>query len=146
MGIASDHPAVDSVRATLARRGSTRRLQVAVPAADRDRFPAGEVVRLVLGGHDCYAAIEAHPTDDRRLIAGAFDAPGQAREPGAGTDRLGEWVDDSDLEAGGSVLVDVLEPGFRYGLRAPGERVVYGEVSSPDDSLASIAEGLDAED
>jgi len=47
------------------------------------------------------------------------------------------------VEFGQSVLVDVIEPGFKYGLREPGQRAFYDATESPDGNLADIAEQLD---
>ncbi|WP_135820567.1 DUF7112 family protein [Halostella litorea] len=142
--IPSDHDSVTTVRATLGTAGSTRRPRVEVPADDAEQFPADEVVRLVVDGAERHARIETALGDDRRVIPGAYDAPRLARDPGDAPNRLLEWVDATDaVSVGGSVLVDVIEPEFKYGVRAPGERAVYEATESPDESLASIAERLE---
>ena len=141
--VASDHQSVTTVRATLARRGSTSRPAVELPEDEADLFPAGDVVRVVLDGDERHARIEDHMGE--RVIPGVYDAPSFARDPGSAENRLVEWVDDAGLELGQSVLVDVVEEEFKYGLREPGERVVYDATEAPDDSLASIAEQLEDE-
>lgn len=156
--VASDHESITTVRATLARRGSTSRPAIelpderadeqcssspdsASPRRDADAFPAGEVVRLVVDGSERHAKIEEYAGD--RSIPGAYDAPSMARDPGSASNRLVEWTDDAGLELGQSVLVDVIEEGFKYGVREPGERAFYDATEAPDDSLASIAEQLE---
>lgn len=141
--IPSDHDAVTTVRATVATAGSTRRRRVEIPSDAADLFPADEVVRLVVDGAEYHARIEAALTGETRIFSGAYDSPRFARSPGDAPDRLGPWLDGVDVAIGDSVLVDVIEAGFKYGLREPGERVVYEATESPDDSLASIAEQLE---
>jgi hypothetical protein len=141
--VASDHSSVTTVRATLARRGSTNRPAIELPDDHADAFPVGDVVRVVLGGDERHARIEEYMGD--RVIPGVYDAPSFARDPGSADNRLVEWADDADLELGQSVLVDVVEEGFKYGVRQPGERVFYEATESPDDSLSSIAKQLDGD-
>jgi len=139
--VASDHDSITTVRATLARRGSTNRPAIELPdSSGADAFPAGEVVRLVVDGAERHAKIEEYAGD--RSIPGAYDAPSMARDPGSASNRLVDWTDDAGLELGQSVLVDVIEAGFKYGVREPGERVFYDATEAPDDSLASIADEL----
>ncbi|WP_257299918.1 hypothetical protein [Haloarchaeobius sp. FL176] len=135
--------AVPTVRATLAKHGATGRLKLELPADETDRFPAEEVVRLVLDGDRYFARIESALTGDELLIAGAFETPSAARNPGEGENHLTTWCEANGRGAGGSVLVDVVEDGFQYGLRAPGGRAVYDALEQPDGSLASIASDLE---
>lgn len=140
--VASDHPAVESVRAELARAGRTDRPRVAVPADAFDRFPPGEVVRLVADGVERFTLVADGTGEDRLELRGAHDTPEDAADPSAGSDRLGEWQDAHGVRFGGAVLVDVVEAGYKYGLRPPGERVFY-ETGRPDSNLADIARDLD---
>ncbi len=96
-------------------------------------------MRLVLDGDTYHASIE---NGDGPEINGAYDNARLARER-TGEDRLEEWRRSTEIDYGRSVLVDVVESGFLYGVREPGERVVYEAVESPDDSLAAIARDLD---
>lgn len=141
--VPSDHDTVTTVRATLATTGSTRRRRLEIPADAAGQFPADEVVRLVVDGSEYHARIETALTEETRVLSGAYDAPRFARSPGDAPDRLGPWLDDVDVAVGDSVLVDVIEAGFKYGVREPGERTVYKATESPDDSLASIAEQVE---
>lgn len=133
---------VPTVRATLARAGRTDRPKVSLPDDARDRFPTGEVVHLLLGGADRHAKIE-RAIDDALEIRGVYDNVRMARESD-GENRLSGWADDARLDFGRSVLVDVLDEGFAYGLRAPGEETVYRVPDRPDEGLASIAEETSA--
>jgi hypothetical protein len=133
----SDHPSVETVRATLARRGRTRS-RLALPADDR--FPRTST-RLVLDGDTYHTHIESS-REAGVEINGAYDNTRLARER-AGEDRLEAWRAASNIDYGRSVLVDVVEAGFLYGVREPGERVVYDAVESPDEGLAAIARDLD---
>lgn len=139
--VPSDHPSVDSVRAELVRAGRTDRPRVAVPAEAADRFVDGEVVRLVVDGVERFTRVDGGDRGDRLQLRGAHDTPADARDRTAGSDHLGDWQDAHDVRFGGAVLVDVVEAGYKYGLRAPGERVFY-EGGRPDSSLADIAEDL----
>ena len=139
--LAHDHPSVETVRATLARRGRSSRPRLALPD-DADRFPL-DIVRLVLGGETSHARIESGLDGDRE-ITGAYDNARPARDR-AGTDRLDEWRRSSGIELGRSVAVDVVEPGFLYGVREPGERAVYAATEPPDEDLAAIARDLDGD-
>lgn len=135
-GVPHDHPSVHTVRATLERHGSG--LRVAIPEGERERFPADEVVRVVVDGRERHARIESHLTEDRLFLPGIYDSPARARS-GDSSDGLDSWADDRGRSAGDSVLLDVVDEGFRYGLRAPSESATYEDRSSPDDDLASIA-------
>src|SRR6056297_3076884 len=130
--ISSDHSSLTTVRATLVRSGGLDRPKVEIPADDADAFPDGELVRVVADDTEYRARIESPLTDDGREIRGLYDSPRLARNPDEGENRLGEWVEGTGVEFGQSVLVDVVEPGFKYGLREPGERVFYDATESPD--------------
>lgn len=139
--VVADHPSVHTVRATLVRAGRTTRPRVAIPAAEAVRFPAGEVVRLVVDGRERFTLVAAGRGDDGPQLRGAFGTPDAAHDPAAGTDRLPDWQAAAGVDLGGSVLVDVVEPGYRYGLRAPGERATY-DAGRPPDGLRDIARDL----
>jgi hypothetical protein len=133
----SDHPTVETVRATLDRRGRTHS-RLSLP--DGDLFSL-DTIRLVLDGDTYHAQIETNRKGSL-VINGAYDNARLARER-SGEDRLEEWRDTSNIDYGRSVLVDVVEPGFLYGVREPGERAVYDAIESPDEGLAAIARDLD---
>lgn len=139
--VSSDHPSVRTVRSTCAETATGSKLEI--PADDRDAFAAGEVVRIVLDGTERFATVERALTGEELSISGIYDTPDQARNPGGGSDRLREWVDDQDVRAGGSVLIDVVEPEFLYGLRSPGETVYYDAREPPNSSLIDIASDLE---
>jgi hypothetical protein len=141
--ISSDHSSLTTVRATLVRSGGLDRPKVEIPADVADHFPSDELVRVVADDTEYRARIESPLAEDGREIRGLYETPRVARNPGEGENHLSTWLDGTDVEFDQSVLVDVIEPGFKYGLREPGERVFYEATESPDDSLASIAENLD---
>lgn len=135
----SDHDAVETRRVTVGRVGRTDRPRIELP--DDLEVSAGDVIECVLDGDGYYAAVETtldgtamlqHVADNRRL----------ARET-EGENRLVEWFEASDCSLDGSVHLDIVTAGHTYGLRTPGQRVVYSATNAPDDSLASIAENLD---
>ena len=129
--------AVDSVRATLDRAGRTERPKVTVPEEAHDRIPEGEVLRLSLGGDVRFATVEL-AIDDSYEIRGVYDNARLAREA-SGENRLVEWFEAHGLDFGRTVHLDVVDEGFFYGLRAPGERAVYRVPDRPDEGLAEIA-------
>ena len=135
--IASDNPAIETRRATVARHGGTRK-RVEIPGD----VPTGEIVRLVLDGTTYHTRIEGGFADADPHVAGAYETPEMARS-GDGTEHLQAWLDAADRSPGSTVLLDVIEPEFAYGLRAPGEEVVYDAIEKPRDSLASIARDLE---
>lgn len=139
--ISSDHPSVQTVRSTCTETATGVRLEV--PADDRDAFPTDEVVRIVLDGDECFAQVERALTGDDLSIPGIYETPEQARDPTGAIDRLADWVDDHGVAMGGSVLVDVIEPEFLYGLRSPGETVYYDAREPPSSSLQDIASDLE---
>ncbi|WP_247002743.1 DUF7112 family protein [Halosolutus gelatinilyticus] len=139
--ISSDHPSVRTVRATLSKTATGVRLDV--PSDDRDAFPVDDVVRVVLDGDERFATTQRALTGDELSIHGVYDTPDVARDPSGGENRLAEWLADRDVQTGGSVLIDVVEPEFLYGLRAPGETAYYDAYEPPSDSLSSIAKNLD---
>lgn len=142
MGDIVTDDSVDTVDGTLARAGGTNRLEVRVPAAAADDVPAGETVRVVLDGSE-YHATPSETASGQPVIRGAYATPSLARDPGSADDHLAAWLDARGLDAGRTVHVDVVEPGFKYGVRAPGESARYESVSAPDASLADIAASLD---
>ncbi|MXV60744.1 hypothetical protein GS429_01385 [Natronorubrum sp. JWXQ-INN-674] len=141
--ISSDHPSVQTVRSTCTETATGVRLEV--PADDRDAFPTDEVVRIVLDGDELFGLVERALTGDELSVPGVYETPDQARDPSGATDRLAEWVDDHGVPAGGSVLVDVIEPEFLYGLRTPGETTYYDAREPPSESLSDIAKDLEGQ-
>lgn len=139
--VSSDHPSVRTVRATCTETTTGVRLEF--PADDQDAFPLEEVVRVVLDGEERFARIDRALTDDHYLIRGVFATPDDARGAGSGPDLLATWVDDHDVRVGGSVLVDVVEREFCYGLREPGATAYYDAHEPPSSGLQDIARGLE---
>ncbi|MFB6110492.1 MAG: hypothetical protein ABEJ60_06425 [Halodesulfurarchaeum sp.] len=139
--LAHDHPTIETIPAKLARRGRTTRPTVRVQG-DLEVEP-GSLVRLMLDGTEYRAPVERRE-DGTPVFRRAASSPAVARDPAPAENALVEWVESTGLGMGRTVHVDVVEPGFRYGLRAPGESAVYPS-GRPDDSLASIAENLDGQ-
>ncbi|WP_226039384.1 hypothetical protein [Natrinema sp. DC36] len=139
--VASDHPSVETVRSTCIETATGVKLEV--PADERDAFSTDEVVRVVLDGEELFARVERALTGDDLSVPGVYETPDEARDPSGATDRLSEWTAERDIPAGGSVLVDVVESEFLYGLRAPGETTYYDARAPPSDSLSEIAKDLE---
>lgn len=139
--VSSDNPSVNAIRGTLVRAGGLDRPRIAIPAEEAAHFPVGEVVRLVIDGTERFAPVERTLSGDDLELRGAYETPDGARNPAEGSDRLAAWQDAHDVRFEGSVLVDVVEPDFRYGIRAPGERATY-DMGRPDSGLQDIARDL----
>jgi hypothetical protein len=138
--VPSDHPAVDSHRVELDSVGSTNRSQIPLPAALSP--DAGEFVRLVVGGTATHAEVGTTLRGDA-AVRSAYHNRQRART-GDGVDLLSEWLDEHDHGPGSTLVLDVLTAGYAYGLREPGQRVVYDPVEQPRSSLQEIAENLDS--
>jgi hypothetical protein len=133
----SDHPAVDSHRVELGTVGATSQPELLLPPDLT--CETGDFVRLVLDGTATHAEVVA-TMDGKRALRGAHENRRLARsERGPGL--LADWLEEYD--PGTTLVLDVLTEGYAYGLREPGERVVYDPVEQPRSSLRDIAEGLD---
>jgi hypothetical protein len=135
----SDHPVVDSHRVELDPVGSTGRPQLVLPA--KLSCDPGDSVRLSVGGIQTHAEVISTLRGDS-AIRGAYANRRLARREN-GRNLLADWFDEGGHGPGSTLVLDVLTEGYAYGLREPGERVVYEPVEQPDASLADIAESLD---
>ncbi len=133
---------VSTVRATLAETAVG--IRVDVPSDEAAAFPvdSGEVVRIVLDEDERFARVDQDVRGET-IISGVYERPDGARDPRTGTDHLPGWVDTHGVRIGGSLLIDVIEPGFLYGFRAPGETAVYDAREPPSSSLQDIASSLE---
>jgi hypothetical protein len=138
--VPSDSDAVATHRTHLREVGRTGRSRVPLPEAVD--VAVGDVIRLSLAGETYHAQVETGLDGDPD-VRGAFSNARLARTDGEGDDHLRAWLDDVGLEPGDPVLVDAVTPGFMYGLRRPGERVIYEAGDPPQSSLADIARDLD---
>ncbi len=136
--IPSDHATVDSHRVHVETVGRTSRPRIPLP--DSLDHGDGEVLYLSLEGVEAHAQVTTTLRDEPGLEGAYPDA--QLARTGDGENRLVEWVDRHGLGAGDPLLFDVVTAGYQYGLRRPGERVVYDAVQAPDDDLSDIAEKL----
>lgn len=135
--ITHDAPSITTVSGQVGHRGSTTR-----PVVTCDHVEAlstGTTVRLVLDGHQFFT-VPRPSSRDAVQFTGAYDTTGGVRDADA-ENRLIEWVDDRDLAVGRTVHVDVIDEGFRYGFRAPGESATYA-ASEPVTDLTDIARDL----
>jgi hypothetical protein len=136
--VPSDHDSVTNYRAKLARSGGTRRPCLRLPE-DVD-LAEDDVIRLLLDGTTTHARVATDASG--LLLRGAYDNERLARTPRDGENRLVEWCNDHDLGPDDAVELDALDPGFCYGLRSPGDRLVYDVPARPDQSLRDIASSL----
>lgn len=134
-----DHPTVETIAATLERRGGTSRPSIRFP--DAEDVSAGDAIRLVLDGTEYHTKIRRRADGDLAITTVA-ETPRLVQNPSSGSNPLPTWMDDHDLSFSRTVYVDIVEPGFRYGLRAPGESVTY-TTGRPDKNLQDIANAFD---
>lgn len=140
--VPSDHDAVESHRISLSSVGRTNRLQLPLP--EELSCGPGDIVSLSLAGDGRFAAVTT-TLGGEPAIRDAFPTRRLARTDGEGTDELASWLDSVGLDAGDTLVLDVLTDGYAYGLREPGTRVVYSPPDQPDSSLAAIARDVTEE-
>ncbi len=138
--VPSDHETVTTHRTHRKQVGRTGRPRIPLPAALD--VAAEDVIRLSLAGETYHAQV-TDSLDGGVEICGAFATARLARTAGEGENRLRTWVDDAGLSVGDAVELDVVTAGYQFGLRRPGERVVYQALDPPSSSLADIARNLD---
>jgi len=137
--VPSDHGTVESHRVHLASVGRTGRLQLPLPG--ELSCAVDEVVGVCFDGSPHFARIGT-TLDSQPALQDAYADRELARTRG-GEDELGAWLEAAELSADDPLVLDVLTPGYAYGVRLPGERVVYGPPEQPDSSLTAIARSLD---
>ncbi len=137
--IPSDHQTIESHRVHLSTVGRTRRYQLSLP--DGLDCAIGDVAVLSLEGETVYAEVTAG-LDGEATVQSAARTRGAAGTQDS-ENELHSWLDSHEIEKGDALVLDVLRTGYAYGLRRPGERVVYSPPDAPDSSLASIAKDLD---
>lgn len=141
--IPSDHDTIESHRVRLATVGRTGRPEVELPEAVGEDLDEDDVVRLFVDGDEYHARVE-RDLGGAAVFRGAYANARLAREAGDGaTDELAAWRDDQGLADGDQLLLDEISAGFAYGLREPGERVLYPDREQPAGDLADIAADLD---
>lgn len=138
--IASDHPTIETVRATVIRRGGTRRLALELPDSIGD-LVAADIGRLVIDGTEYHAPISP-AAGDGLAVMGAYCNARKARER-TGPNALDRWLRRHDRSPGRTVAFDVVVPSFRYGIRLPNEDAVYDTSEPPNRGLRDIAKRLD---
>lgn len=137
--IPSDHDTVSTHRVSLSSVGRTSRVQVSLP--DGLSCEPFDVVSLSLSGRNYHSQLQRAVSGDL-VVRGAFDNRRLAKADG-GDNRFQEWVTDAGRGPGDSLELDVLREGFAYGLRVPGERVIYEPPEPQRSSLTDIAESLE---
>jgi hypothetical protein len=138
--VPSDHETVETHRVPVESVGRTDRPRVVLPA-DLE-FEDGDTLRLALDGDRYHAVVETN-LDGEPVLSHVADNRRLARER-EGTNRLAKWVAEADVSLDGSAHLDVVTDGTEYGLRTPGNRVVYTATGGPDASLSDIARNLDS--
>ncbi|AWB27702.1 DUF7112 family protein [Halococcoides cellulosivorans] len=134
--IPCDHASIESHRVTVERVGRRR---PAIPIPDAVDLAVGDRCVVSLGGTETHAVVESDVEDAPRITA-VGETRADAGEGPSG--RLADWLDSVDVQIGRSVTMDVVTPGYKIGLRPPGESVTYQTRDPPDRSLDSIARDL----
>ena len=135
--LVSDHDTVTSHRVSLERVGRTDRSQLPLP--DELGVAVGDAISLSLAGRQAHARVE-RTLDGEPALRGAFPTRRLARVEAPEAELLVEWLSETGLSPGDAIVLDILVEGYAYGLRPPGERVVYSPPDPPDSSLAEIAD------
>lgn len=138
--VPSDHDAVTTHRTHVERVGRTARPRVSLPGVLD--VTVGDVLRVSLAGETYHAQVRESLGGGRDL-RGAFANARLARAEGEGENHLPQWLDSVGVGTDDPLLVDAVTPGFMYGLRPPGQRVVYAAQDPPSSSLADIARDID---
>lgn len=141
--VSSEHSSITTLRATVVRRGRTRRPELRVSSTARPDLPTDDIIRLVIDEEEKFAPVESR--SDGVGILGAYDTPERAREPGSAENRLKAWLNTVGISFGQSVLVDGVVPEFRYGVREPGSTAIYDARKPPSQLLQSIANNLESD-
>lgn len=140
--IASDHPSIESVRATVIRHGG-RRHRLRLPPAAADAVPADGVIETIVDERTRFASCRL--LDGSPSIVGLYDTRAAAAGSVDGENGLDAWLAAADRRPGTSVHVDIIASGRRIGLREPGSTAVYAAIDGPRSSLDAIARELDNE-
>lgn len=140
--ISHTHPSIETYRGTISRAGSTRRPVVRLQEPNKETFPPDTTVRVEVNEQEYHATFQS--TMDTIEFNGLYDSPRFARAANEDRNYLPTWVNDHDeLGIGREILVDVLDPGFKYGFRIPGHNATYAAIARPDAALHDIAQQLD---
>lgn len=142
MTVADRVPAsvLETHRGTVERAGRTARPTVALPVVIGD---GTDVIVVVIDGRRYHGCVRHG--DGTSSIRAVYDSPTDARRgPAKSTavNRLAEWVEAVDLAVGRTVLLDVVDAGRVYGLRAPGKSAIY-TLQERDEGLADIASSIE---
>ncbi|PSP15262.1 hypothetical protein BRC62_07850 [Halobacteriales archaeon QH_10_67_13] len=137
--LVSDHDTVTSHRVSLERVGWTDRPQLPLPG--ELGVEIGDGISLSLAGRRAHARVE-RTLEGEPALRGAFRTRRLARVEAPEAELLAEWLSETGLGPGDPIVLDILIEGYAYGLRPPGERVVYSPPEPPDSSLAEIADEL----
>jgi hypothetical protein len=138
--VPSDHDSVQSHRTTVAQVGRTGRPRIPLP--EGVEAAVGDVLEVSLEGETYHAQVR-EALDGECDLRGAFPNARLARAEREGENALRAWLDEAGVAVGDPLLIDVVTPGYNYGLRRPGERVIYAATDPPASSLADIARDID---
>lgn len=141
--ISHTHPSIETYRGTLSRAGGTRRPVVRLQEQNIEIFPPDTTVRVEVNEQEYHAKLQR--AMDTIEFNGLFDSPRFARTATEDRNYLPTWVKEHDsLGTGRELLVDVLDPGFKYGFRIPGRNATYSAITRPKSALHDIAQQLDS--
>lgn len=138
--VASDHPSITTVRATVVRHGGRNRRLELPPSATDLLGDRGEIEVIV---DERRRVGRCRTVADTPAIVGLYDTNAAAAGDIEGENRLTSTLSAMDRPIGSSVLVDAIDPGRRVGLRPPGQRAIYDAVRTRESSLDAIARDLE---
>lgn len=140
--ISHSHPTIETHRGTITRAGSTRRPVVSVPTGNDETFPPETIVRVEVAEQEYHSRL--HTRGENTEFNGVFESPRFARNPSEQRNSLPTWIKQhNELAIGREILIDIIDPGFKYGFRIPGHDATYTVTSPPKRSLHDIAQQLD---
>ena len=135
--VANDHPSVETVRATVRRHGGARR-RLELPADAAEEFVIDGVVETIIDEKLRFGRYR--PIRGSIALTGLYNTQMAATGETDGEELLTSWLDLHDRSIGSSILVDIVVPEERVGLRLPGDRTTYEVVRRRDSALDAIAE------
>ena len=139
--IRSDHPHIQTYRATVARHGG-RRHRLDLPPAIADDLTAGSIVRATVTERERFACLERVSGGLAIVRLTTTHAGAEA----AGSDCLSDYLQRWDISRGQTVLVDIIVPNEHIGLRPPGTTAVYPAPQQRNASLTDIAQSIFSEE
>lgn len=137
--IASDHPSVETIRARVCRHAG-RRLRIDLVEDPDGIDPADGPIDAVVD--DQTRVVTIATVGQSIALTGVYRTMASARAGQQSANELRDVLASMDRTAGDAVLIDVIDPGERIGIRRPGDRVRYDARGGTDTSLDAIVDDV----